>query len=114
MELPEDFKNIIANTFYDKTLIIYSTESVKDDEGFATSEATTTNTYILGNVRFDKLDKVALDYGITDKIDMTVTTNDVIDAGTILGYGNNKYKVLRSIPFDSHYLLIASLWLQKS
>jgi hypothetical protein len=114
LRINQSFRDKIAETFYDKTLSLYSVGETVDAEGFARQEATETETTFTGNVRFDNFDEVQKDFGLDDKIDMTCTTGTEVSSGSIIGYDGRTYKVLKCVPYDSHYMLIAQVWLQKS
>jgi hypothetical protein len=115
MKIPDNFKSQIAVKFYDKEIVIYDVSDSKDDHYWARKSHTTKVTgSFFGNINFSKLDRVAQDYGIEEQIDATITTSEAIENDTIIGYIGRQYKVIRSIPFDTHYLLIAQLFKAKS
>lgn len=110
MNLPTDFKNKISEKFFDKSFSIYTSTEEVDSEGFSRMSVEETETTFMGNVRFDSMDKIQKDYGLDDEIQMAITTHTDIEAGTIIGYNDRTYKVIRGITFDSHYLLLAQEW----
>jgi hypothetical protein len=110
LRIPQNFKTAIKKHFYDKEISLYSTEEVVDADGGANLGTLTVTSTFLGNINFSKLDKVQKDYGIDDQIDAVITTDSLIDLDSIVGYDSRKYRVIRSIPFDSHTLLIVKLW----
>ena len=114
MLITDDFKQAIAGVFYDKTFDIYDEFEVLDSRGWSRKSVEKSGASFVGNIKFDKLDKVAMDYGIVERIDATITTNEIIEVGTKIGYQEKMYIITRSIPFDSHNLLIAQQWLSKS
>lgn len=115
MKIPTNFKPTIAAVFYDKTVTVYSTIDTKDAVGWARKAGTTVVTGTFkGNVNFSKLEKIQEDYGISEKIDIVITTDEDVELETILGYRGKQYKVIRSIPFDTHNLLFAQKWSSKS
>lgn len=115
MIIPASFREAIKNTFYDKTVTRFTTTNTVDSDGWARKSATTivAGTF-LGNVHFDNFDKIQEEYGITDQINIVITTDTEIATEEIIGYDGKQYKVFRVIPNDSHYLLIAQDWLSKS
>lgn len=113
MKIPSSFKNKIAETFYDKSIKVLNKTNGVDDEGWAGEETTTELETILGNVRFDNLAQVQEDYGLEENVDITVTTNSTVGLGEIIEYEGVEYKVINSIPYDSHNLLIGTKWLSK-
>lgn len=110
MQIPDNFKNKIAEVFYDKEITIYEVTNTVDDEGFAYRTVEATEDTFLSNVRFDKLDEVREEYGIKEDIDIVISTHEAISNGAILSYLDVLYIVIRSIPYDSHNLLIAKKW----
>ena len=109
MQIPDSFKEKIADTFYDNTISTYSSEEVVDDEGDAKIGTTALSTFE-GNVNFSDLAKIQEDYGLTDKIDISITTDEDVDTGSIIGYDDITYMVVKSIPFDSHNLIVGKKW----
>jgi hypothetical protein len=114
LKIPNSFTQVIADTFYDKILTLYTVEEIVDEEGWAKLEETATTTTFSGNVRFDNLAQLQEDYGIKDVIDIAVTTNDNVEVGSVVKYDNVLYKISKAIPFDSHKLLIGNIWSSKS
>lgn len=114
MILPTNFKPTIKALFYDKTISIYSSSVTKDSVGWTKKKSSTVTGTFKGNVNFNKLEKMQEEYGITEAIDIAITTDQNIALETILGYGGKQFKVIRAIPFDSHYLIFAQKWLSRS
>ena len=114
MNIPNTFNNAIADTFYDKTFTVWTSQEVTDSEGWAKVGATESETTFSGNINFSKLDEVKQEYGITTDISATITTAEAIDLGTIIGYADRTFRVIKSIQFDSHYYLIVEEWSSKS
>lgn len=113
MKIPDSFKSNIKATFYDKTLAAYEVTETTDDEGWSRMTASEGEDFD-GNVRFDNLAKLQVDYGLEDAIDISVTTDQNITAGTVIGYDGKTYLIVKAFPFDSHYLLVGKLWSSKS
>lgn len=113
MQIPDDFKSVIADTFYDKTITLYTVEEVVDEEGWARMSETESDSFV-GSVSFSELAKVQEEYGLREAIDMVVSTHEDVSVGSVLGYGDHLYKVVSAIPFDSHYLILAKKWSSKS
>lgn len=115
MQIPESFKTKIKAVFYDKTITRYSTVAEADSRGWTKKAGTTvTNGTFLGNLQFDNFEKIQELYGISESIDIAITTDAVVELEEILGYEGKQYKVFRKIEHDSHYLLLARKWLSKS
>lgn len=113
MQIPDDFKNAIADAFYDKTITLYTVAEVIDEEGWARMEETESDSFV-GSVSFDELAKVQEEYGLREAIDIVVSTHEDIEVGSVLGYGDHLYMVVSAIPFDSHNLILAKKWSSKS
>lgn len=115
MQIPDSFRTAISSVMYVKTITKYTTTDSVDAEGWARIDGTTaTNGTFLGNVHFDNFEKVQEDHGITEKIDITITTDEEIELETIVGYEGKQYKIFEVIANDSHYLLVGRKWLSKS
>ncbi len=110
MKIPDIMRELIASTFYDKEVTLYDVTDSVDSEGWARKSTPVANGTFLGNVRFDKLDKIQRDYGIDDVISAAITTDAVVENEQIIGYLGKFHKVIRSIPEDSHRLLITQVW----
>ena len=66
MKIPESFKQVIANTFYDKELKIMTTEKeeTRDEEGcIIETEKEIIKETIMGNFQFSTLEKIQEEYG---------------------------------------------------
>lgn len=113
MRIPNSFKQKIADTFYDKDVVLYTTSEVVDDEGWARMEESEVSSFV-GNVRFDNLAQLQEDYGLKEVVDIAISTHEDIQVGSVLKYGDVLYKVNKAIPFDSHNLIVASIWSSKS
>ncbi len=114
MQIPDSFKNKIAQAFFDKTLIKCEIVETKNLDGEVILAAEATEDVIMGNVSFDKLDRIQQQYGLEEQIDMTFTTHDVMANDEVYSYLDIKYKVYRAIPFDSHYFILLKKWYSKS
>lgn len=114
MELPSNFTKVIADTFYDKVITVYSEETVKDSFGWTKQSASPTSTTFNGNVRYTNLRQLQEDYGIKEDIDVAITTSYSIENGKIIGIGDTTYKIVSVIPSDSHNLVVAKKWFSKS
>lgn len=114
MRIPDSFKNKVKAVFYDKTIYLIDVAKVKDSEGFVKRGTGVITGSFLGNAQFDNLEKIAEDYGLEDKIDMTITTDENIDVDQTLKYQGVFYKVVKAMPRDSHYFLLAQKWSLRS
>lgn len=115
MRIPNNFRSIIKSTFYDKEITLYDTDDTIDEEGWAKKSGTSVETgTFLGNVNFSRLSEIQESYGIKEKIDMTITTDEDVSHGQIIGYLDDQYKVIQAIPTDTHNLLICEKWSSRS
>lgn len=111
MTIPSSFKTKIADTFYDKTISLYSTSNTVDGEGWSRKSSTLSTTFS-GNVRMDNLAKLKEDNGLKEEVDLAITcaTSVSVAIGNILGYGSIKYEVVGVYVFDSHKLIVCRKW----
>lgn len=110
MKLPNEFKQAIANTFYDKELKIMTaeTEEVRDDEGcIIKNETNIEKETIMGNFQYSTLEKVQQEYGkemIAECIVTCADTQATVD--DILVYQDKQYEIKAIIPYDSHKTIL--------
>lgn len=111
MKLPNEFKQVIADTFYDKELKIVTLEVEeikKDEEGcIIESKEVAVKEIIAGNFQYSTLEKVQQEYGkemIADCIATCENTNATVD--DILIYQNKEYEIKAIIPYDSHKAIL--------
>lgn len=112
MLLPKQFKETIANTFYDKDVNILSKNSTLDAEGGRTIKGGSVSVTFKGNVRFTNLKEIQQEYGLSYQIDIAITCDPdtAIVVDDIISYNNKKYKITDALPSDSHLLIVAKLW----
>ena len=110
MQILNEFKQIIADTFYDKELKIMTTEKqkVRDDEGcIIETEKDIVKETIKGNFQFSTLEKVQQEYGKEMVAECIVTCEDTKAAGDdILVYLDKEYEIKAIIPYDSHKTIL--------
>ena len=110
MKIPESFKQVIANTFYDKELKIMTTEKeeTRDEEGcIIETEKEIIKETIMGNFQFSTLEKIQQEYGKEMIADCIVTCEDtqaIID--DILVYLDKEYEIKSIVPSDSHKTIL--------
>lgn len=112
MTIPESFTNNIAGQFYDKTILLYDDDEVTEADG-KTHQSVTTSSSFVGNVQFSRLGKFMEDYGLTEKIDISITSLEDVTPGRIIGYDGKYYRVEQVIDNDSHNLILGSQWMLK-
>lgn len=113
MKITQGFKNAIANSFYDKTVILKNIEDVVQEDGFAGVQVLSNYGSFKANVRSGVSEEMQKQYGLKEKMDITVTTDQEIDIASILEYADKSYRIEQVIPFDSHYLLFCKEWQSK-
>lgn len=114
MKIPSDFTTKIQETFYDKLIKTKNKEEIVDDEGWAGDISTTESGSFYGNVRFSDLKTIQEEFGIEEEIDIVITSNSEVELNDILEYEGVEYRVVSSIPYDSHNLILGKKWLSKS
>lgn len=108
MQILENFKQIIADTFYDKDIEIWTAGTIKDDEGS-----------VIGNGKLDKIDSfkgnfqfstreyIQQEYGKEIEANAIVTCSETkAEIGNILVYDNKEYIIKSLVPSDSHITLL--------
>lgn len=110
MTIPNEFKQAIEETFYDKELKIMTTEKEvqKDDEGcIIETEREILKERIMGNFQFSTLEKVQQEYGKEIQADCIVTCEDTTaTVDDILVYLDKEYQIKAIIPSDSHKTIL--------
>lgn len=110
MKIPGMFKEVIANTFYDKELKIMTTNVTqeKDDEGCAIeSTRNIEKETVMGNFQYSTLEKIQQEYGkemIADCIATCENTTATVD--DVLVYLDKEYEIKAIIPSDSHKTIL--------
>lgn len=106
MKIPEMFKQVISDTFYDKELKIMTTtaENEKDDEGsIIESKKETLKETIMGNFQYSTLEKVQQEYGKEMVAECIVTCEDTqATVDDTLVYLDKEYEIKAIIFTDSH------------
>lgn len=108
MLLPATMPKAIADAFYDKTFTVARTTHTVDAEGGAVTTTGTPSTFT-GNVQYSLDDRVRQAYGISETVDLAITTdvsNDIRN-DDLLTYNGNDYVVISAKKSDSHQLVIA-------
>lgn len=110
MQIPDMFKQIIANTFYDKELKIMTTETeeIKDEEGCTIeSKRNIEKETIMGNFQCSTLEKVQQEYGKEIVAECIATCEDTqATVNDVLVYLNKEYEIKAIIPSDSHKTIL--------
>lgn len=110
MKILNEFKQVISDTFYDKNLEVWTSGTIKDDEGA-----------VIGNGKKDKIDEfkgnfqfttreyIQQQYGQDIEASAIITCNKVIaKIGDILVYNGFNYTIKSIIVSDSHTTIIVN------
>lgn len=110
MKIPDLFKQVVADTFYDKELKIMTTETkeVRDVEGcIIKNERNIEKETIIGNFQYSTLEKVQQEYGKEMVAECIVTCADTqATVDDILIYLDKEYEIKAIIPYDSHKTIL--------
>ena len=106
MLIPAQFKAIISSTFYDKTFTVATRTSAIDAEGGVVITAGTPRT-LKGNVQYSLNERLREIYGITEQVDLAITTDLTVAKNDKLTYEGKDYVVTSFIRSDSHNLVVA-------
>lgn len=110
MQIPDLFKEVIADTFYDKDIEIWTFGTIKDDEGSTTGTGKKEKIDNLkGNFQFKTREYIQQEYGKEIEANAIVTCDKTIaKIGDILVYNGNDYMVKSKITPDSHTILLVN------
>lgn len=109
MFVPNNFKNNIANIFYDKDINIHEKIEIQDIEGGRKTVVGIIIDSFKGNVNFSVSKEIQEEYGLDYQIDIVITTNtDKVSIDNLISYLGIVYKVTDIKPRDSHARIVAS------
>lgn len=108
MRIPEEFKQAIENTFYDKDIEIWTSGTIKDDEGAVIGNGKVEKIdSFKGNFQFSTREYIQQEYGREIEANAIVTCDKTVaEIGNILVYNNNDYTIKSSITGDSHTTIL--------
>lgn len=108
MKIPNKFKEIIADTFYDKDIEIYTSGTIKDDEGAVIENGKLEKIdSFKGNFQFTTREYIRQEYGEEIEANAIVTCDKTIaQIKNILVYNGNDYTIKSKIVSDSHTILL--------
>lgn len=108
MNIPSEFKQIIADTFYDKDIEIWSSGTITDDEGSTIGIGKVEKIDIFkGNFQFSTREYIQQEYGKEIEANAIVTCNKTVaKIGDILVYNGKDYIIKANPPSDSHTTLL--------
>lgn len=109
MEIPDIFKQIIQNTFYDKNIEIWTAGDITDNEGavIENGKLEKVNEF-QGNFQFSTREKIQQEYGQEIQANAIVTCPSSVTAviGNILVYNSKEYNIKSVIASDSHTTIL--------
>lgn len=110
MQILDLFKQVISDTFYDKDIEIWSSGTIKDDEGAETGTGKVEKVdSFKGNFQFSTREYIQQEYGKEIEANAIVTCDKTIaKIGDILVYNSNDYEIKSKIIGDSHTTLLVN------
>lgn len=110
MKIPDLFKQVIADTFYDKDIEIWLSETIKDDEGAVIEDEKQKKIdSFKGNFQFTTREYIQKVYGLEVEANAIVTCDKTLaKIGDILVYSGNDYEIKSKIIGDSHTVLLVN------
>lgn len=108
MKIPEIFKQVIANTFYDKDIEIWTSGTIKDDEGSVVGNGKIEKIdSFKGNFQFSTREYIQQEYGKEIEANAIVTCDKTVaEIGNILVYDDKEYTIKSLVPSDSHTTIL--------
>lgn len=108
MKIPEIFKQVIADTFYDKDIEIWTSGTIKDDEGSIVGDGKLEKIdSFKGNFQFSTREYIQQEYGKEIEANAIVTCDKTVaEIGNILVYNNEDYTIKSLIIGDSHTTIL--------
>ncbi len=110
MKIPNEFKQVIADVFYDKDIEIWTSGTIRDDEGsdVGTGKLEKVDSF-KGNFQFTTREYIQQQYGKEIEANAIVTCDKTVaQIENILVYNNNDYKIKSKIVGDSHTTLLVN------
>ena len=110
MKIPSEFKQVIADTFYDKDIEIWALGTIKDNEGSAIRNGKQDKIdSFKGNFQFTTREYIQKIYGLEIEANAIVTWDKTLaKIGDILVYSGNDYTIKSKITGDSHTILLVN------
>lgn len=110
MKIPNEFKQVITDTFYDKDIKIWTSGTIKDDEGCVIENGKQEKIdEFKGNFQLTTREYIQQEYGKEIEANAIVTCNKTVaKIGDILVYNDNDYEIKSKITGDSHTTLLVN------
>ncbi|MCI8486058.1 MAG: hypothetical protein HFJ20_02990 [Clostridia bacterium] len=108
MQISDLFKQVMANTFYDKHIEIWTSGTITDDEGavIGNGKKDLIDEFD-GNFQFTTREYIQKEYGQEIEANAIVTCDKTIARiGDILVYDEKEYKIKANPTSDSHVTLL--------
>lgn len=108
MKIPELFKQVIKDTFYDKKIEIWSSGTITDDEGATVGDGKKEKIDAFdGNFQFSTREYIQQEYGKEIEANAIVTCDKTVaQIGDILVYDSEDYTIKSIVPSDSHNTIL--------
>ena len=108
MNIPNGFKQAVADTFYDKDIEIWSSGTIKDEEGATIGSGKQEKIdSFKGNFQFKTREYIQQEYGQEIEANALITCKSTVaEIGNILVYDNKEYTIVANPKSDSHTTLI--------
>lgn len=110
MKIPNEFKKVIADTFYDKEIETWSFGTIKDEEGSVINEGKQEKIdSFKGNFQFTTREYIQQEYGKEIEASAIVTCDKTVaKIGDILIYNNKDYIINSIVVSDSHTTILVN------
>ena len=110
MNILKEFKQAISDTFYDKDIEIWTSVTIKDDEGAVIGNGKLEKIdSFKGNFQFSTREYIQQEYGKEIEANAIVTCSKTIaEIGNILVYNASDYQIKDLIHTDSHITLLVN------
>lgn len=108
MQIAEIFKKTIADIFYDKDIEIWTSGTIKDNEGAVVGNGKLEKIdSFKGNFQFSTREHIQQEYGKEIEANAIVTCDKTVaEISNILVYNNNDYTIKSLITGDSHTTIL--------
>lgn len=110
MQIPIDFKNAIAEAFYDKDLELYNISSELDTEGGEGESTLSKIKDFVGNAQINNNEYNLKEYGFEINANYKFSTHENVEFGQLIKYNSNYYKAIKILKMDSHNLIFGELY----
>lgn len=108
MQIAEIFKKTIADIFYDKDIEIWTSGTIKDNEGAVVGNGKLEKIdSFKGNFQFSTREHIQQEYGKEIEANAIVTCDKTVaEISNILVYNNDDYTIKSLITGDSHTTIL--------